>query len=166
MMDRTSWRFPEPDASCFTLVPWRAVEKENSKEIHIVVLHKRYHHHLHHHHHHHTCAMIPSLLPPGMRWMERPGSCTVVTLASLPFIGSDKEPAPRDGEGSFFICLASRLRYPSWGSRWRGIPEVRRNWLDDCFYRSIVLLAGWLISTHVEIVTVTVHLLSPRCSCS
>lgn len=62
----------------------------------------------------------------GIRWMERPGSFTVGTMLSLPFMGSERELDPRGGELSLFICLASLLRYPSWESRWRGIPEIIR----------------------------------------
>lgn len=62
-----------------------------------------------------TCVMIPSFpgclsSSLGMRWMERPGSFTVGTRPSRPFIGSASGPGPRGGEFSLFICLASLLR--------------------------------------------------------
>lgn len=80
-----------------------------------------------------TCVMEPSFVAllirtpsGGMRWMERPGSLTVVTPLSWgrPFITS----GPReDGELSRFSCLGSRREYSSCGSTWRGIPERKRH---------------------------------------
>lgn len=80
----------------------------------------------------------------GIKWMERPASFTVGTMVSLPFMGSERELGPRGGELSLFICLASLLRYPSWESRWRGIPEIIR--ICILFYFKVSRTKFWFVN--------------------